>query len=223
MSGGGNTNHRQKGSRRDKEIILTVEKYGVLDADQVRVLFFRDILYGRRKAQERLLKLFQRGKLQRDREGDEAYFYYLERPGMVAHSLAVNWVRLYLQFSCRSWEKFHSFSYEQDYGILRADGFAAVKNNIAGAFRFCFVELDRGTNQFDKIELYNRLFRDGDYSGHWWVKLANRFPTVLVVTVSAARERQIEELIQERNEAGLEFKIMLLENVKKEVLQKCRG
>ena len=169
------------------------------------------------------MKLFQRSKLQRDREGDEAYFYYLERPGMIAHTLGVNWVRLWLQLSCRSWEKYHSLSYEQDYGILRADGFAAVKNNVTGAFRFCFVELDRGTNTFDKIEKYNRLYREGNYSGHWWVKLADRFPPVLVVTTSASRAKHIEELIQERNEAGLEFRILLLDDIKSEVMAKCRG
>lgn len=213
-------NQKQKGCHRDRHILQTIEEWKVLDADQVRCIFFGHMAYGQRKAQERLLKLHRAEKLQRGRHSDGPYFYYsIDRPGMIKHQIAANWVRIWLQNTLSSWEKLHSWNYEQDYKVLRADAFAAIKNTMSGKFRFMFLELDRGTNAFNKVELYNRLYDQDKYSSWWWVPLADRFPTVLVVTVSESRKRLIQSEIEAKNISGLEFKVVLLEDIRKEVMQ----
>jgi hypothetical protein len=176
--------------------------------------------YGQRKAQERLLDLYRKEKLKR-KMTEGTYCYYLNTKGMLKHLLGVNWVRLWSQQQCASWETLQSWSYEQDYKILRADGFTSVKNTITGKFRFTFVEMDRGTNKFDKIELYNKLYEQEKYSHWWWVPLARGFPTVQIVTLTPTRKRFIQEQIGAGNKNGLEFKVKLLDDVRREVMEKC--
>lgn len=217
-----NINHRAKGSRRDKLILQAIEKCHVLDTEQIWAIFFNQMKYGQRKAQERLQKLYERGCLKRDRIRQEPFFYYIEkRPGQPAHQLGVNWIKIWLQHKCRSWEKIHSFSYEQDYKILRTDGFAAIKNIVNGNLKFYFIEMDRGTNTFDKVQKYCDLYENEKYQGWWWVALTERFPPVLVVTTSLSRKESIEQLITEKNIAGLEFQVSLLDSIKREVLTSC--
>lgn len=194
-----------------------------MDTDQVRAMLF-PFLYGRRKAQERLLKLYQRGRLQRERVDDGVFAYYRDaRPGALRHTLGVNWVRIWLEKRLKSWEIMHSWEYEPDYGILRADGFAAVRFPAGGSFSFVFVEMDRGTNAFDKVEKYSRLYDSGGYKGRWWVNLTERFPPILVATTTARRMQAIQEAVKRENSAGLEFQVVLLDDIKKEVINKCGG
>jgi hypothetical protein len=176
-------------------------------------MFFK-MAYGQRKAQERLLKLYKAGKVKRER-GD-TYYYFHQKPGMVTHQLSLNWVRLWLEKTCKSWEKLQSFSYEQDYGVLRTDGFASFKNTVSGKMRFLFIEMDMGTNTFEKrIEKYCKLYESEKFMSWWWARLAERFPPVLIVTT---RKERINELIKKENSAGLEFQVKSLEEVKSEVV-----
>lgn len=213
-------NARQKGSRRDREIVHAVEEYGVLNTEQVTALFFSRIQYGQRKAQERLLKLYKRERLQRW-PGEVPYCYYLKKPGQLQHKIGLNWIRIWLEKECRSWEKMHAWKYELDHGVLRADGFVAVKNPITKKFRFMFIEMDRATNEFDKVKKYNKLYESGKYLGDWWVKLSWRFPPILVVTTSRGRMEKIVQLVEEQNTANLEFRVRLLDDIREEVLKKC--
>ena len=119
--------------------------------------------------------------------------------------------------------KLHSWSYEQDYKILRTDGFIAIKNTMSGKFRFMFLEMDRGTNAFNKVDLYNKLYEKEKYAHWWWVPLSERFPVVQIVTVSDSRKRLIQSEIDAKNSAGLEFKVRLLDDVRKEVMNRCLG
>lgn len=216
-------NQREKGYHRDNAILHAVESRRSLDTDQVRAIIFPGMAYGRRKAQERLLKLYKRHRLDRDRVG-EVYAYYRDsRPGALAHLIGVNWVRLWLELKMKSWEALHSFQYEVDFGILRADALATVKNTVTRKYRFWLIEMDRGTNSFDKVEKYCKLFETGGYSGHWWVDLTERFPPILVATTTPGRAEAIRELRRKQNSTGLEFKVVLLEQIKKEVLEKCCG
>ncbi|GAB6180975.1 hypothetical protein JCM14036_22940 [Desulfotomaculum defluvii] len=203
-------------------MVRAVEEYRALDTEQIRVLFFNSMTYGRRKAQERLLKLYQRKRLQREKV-DGIYTYYPDRPpGLIKHLLALNWVRIWLAMTCKSWERLESFTYEQDYGILRTDGFVAIKNTVTCKHRFMFIELDRSCNTFDKVEKYNQLFESGYYGRWWWVKLTDCFPAILVVTTSPTRAVHINQLIKERNNADLNFKVFLLDGIKKEVMDLCK-
>jgi hypothetical protein len=212
-------NLRQKGSCRDRRILEAIAERQALDADQVRALFFGRMEYGQRKAQERLQKLFATEKIRRDETVKPFAYFAGEKSAQLTHRLGVNWARIWLEYGCSTWEKLHSFSYEQDYGVLRADGFAAIKNTVSGKFHFAFVEYDRSiSNAFDKAAKYCKLFDSGKYSSWWWVELTDRFPPVLVVTTSPARKGKILEAIKKENSAGLEFRVMLLDEVKKEVM-----
>lgn len=214
-------NLRLKGSRRDNEILRTIEEWGVLNTDQVQALFFKDIRYGQRKAQERLLALHRSGKLYRQM-AEGTYCYSLDPKGLLKHRVAVNWIRLWLPDQCANWEKLHSWNYEQDHKVLRCDGFAAYKNTVAGTFRFAFVEMDRGTNTFDKIKKYNTLYESEKYyAGSWWITLTKRFPPVLIVLLNPSRKRVVQSELEAENKNGLEFQVKMLDDVRKEVMSRC--
>lgn len=218
------SNQKQRGLHRDRKILQAIEEYQSLNTEQVQALYFRSMQYGQRKAQERLLKLYRVGKLGRGRYADSPYYYYVgDKPGMLKHLIATNWVRIWLQTTLPSWERLHSWSYEQDYKVLRSDGFAAIKNAMTGKYRFLFIEMDRGTNHFDKIQKYNKLYETEKYDSWWWVNLTERFPSILVVTVSEARKRLIQGEIEVRNSNGLEFQVRLLDDLREEVIKKCLG
>lgn len=221
-----NQSTKLKGSRRDSDILRTIEAWGVMNTDQVEAMFFAEkeekkpFLYGKRKTQEVLLRLYKTGKLQR-KMVEGVYCYYLDPKGLLKHRIGVNWVRMWTPKRLSGWEKLHSWSYEQDYKILRCDGFIAIKNTVTGGFKFTFLELDRGTNTFDKVTKYNTLYDQEKYTGWWWVPLAKGFPTVQVVTVSPARKRFIEEQIEAGNKNKLEFKVQLLDDMRREVMERC--
>ncbi|WP_459908580.1 hypothetical protein [Desulfotomaculum defluvii] len=106
-------NQRQRGYYRVNALLRALVEYRALDTEQIRTLFFNGIAYGRRKAQERLLKLHQRKRLQREKV-DCVYTYYPDRqPGLIKHLLALNWVRIWLTMTCKSWEREESFIYEE--------------------------------------------------------------------------------------------------------------
>lgn len=202
------SNH-QKGYLRDRSILAAVDEQGCLDTEQIRLMFFRDLKYGRRIAQKRLRSLCGRGFLSRGRESTEhPYFYYAgRRSGQVSHRLGINWVRLWMERGLKNWDKVHSFAYEQDYGILRTDGFVAIKNKVTGKLSFYFVEFDNALsgNEFDKVAKYNALYER--LPAAWWVEFTDRFPAIIMVTTSAARAEAIRARIGKENVNGLEFRV----------------
>lgn len=212
-------NPKQKGLARDRAILNAIEDYQALNTEQVRSLFFNDIEYGQRKAQERLLKLYRNGKLQRKKIDDIYTYYFDKHPGMIKHLIGTNWIRIWASKSLSSWEKLHSWNYEQDYGILRCDAFMAIKNTVKESYNFTFIEMDRGTNAFDKAKKYNKLYESDKYTHWWWVRLTGRFPSILVVTLSEARKRLIQDEIEGCNSNGIEFQIKLLDEIKGEAVK----
>ncbi|HBC95084.1 MAG TPA: hypothetical protein DCZ10_19880 [Pelotomaculum sp.] len=73
---------------------MEIERRRALNTDQVRALFFKELKSGRTKAQEKLLKLSQRGRVKRCRIAlTEPYCYYIgPRHGRLEHLLDLNWV-----------------------------------------------------------------------------------------------------------------------------------
>ena len=211
------SNHR-KGYCRDNSILETLEQWKVLDTEQIRLLLFHELAQGRRIAQNRLLRLHQRRRLNRGRDSfDQPYYYYMGKAeGQVTHRLGVNWVRLWLTRNLKTWESLDRFDYEQDYGVLRADGFVATKNKFTGKMAFAFVEFDSHTsgNPFDKVSKYNKLYDKQPTT--WWANLTTRFPPIIVVTTSPVREASIRERISKENPIGLEFRVYCLDRIKKE-------
>lgn len=209
-------NH-QKGSRRDSLIIETIEKHKCLNTEQVELLFFGDIKYSKQIAQRRLKRLTELKRLKRGRFSfDQPYHYFAERPGQIEHTLTVNWAYVWLTRTLKKWEHWHSFTLEQpNYGFIRSDALAAIKNTVSGKMRVYFIEADRGGNPFDKVAKYNTLYTTDRYINSWWVPLVKRFPAVIVVTTSETRKTNIIREIKEHNTAGLEFGVYLLSYIRK--------
>lgn len=224
MTLAGNFNRRAKGKLKDKLITHALEDWGVMDSRMISVLFYSDIYWSLRKAQEKLCKMASRGHIQREMS-DGTYLYYLEDlGGRTAHKLAINWFRLWLELKRLEGEKIHVFKYEDNYKILQADAFIAVKNTNFKTFKFYFLEMDLShSNKFDKVKKYNELFKQQNIlEGHWWFKLAERFPLVYVVTTTEKRKEAILELTNDRtiNTEGVKFKVLLLDDIKREVIRR---
>jgi hypothetical protein len=203
-------------------LLRGIERYRALDTDQIRCIYF-PFPAGQRKAQQRLLALTEAHKLTRRRaKKSGAYIYSLEEPtSLTEHLVALNWVRIWIETGLHDWEVVHAWNYEQDYKVLRTDAFCAVKNAITGSYRFNFVELDRATNKFEKVQRYCKLYNEDGYSSWWWAKLAKFFPPVMLVTTEPGRLPGIKKAIEESNSAGLEFQPYLLGDLREEVMSKC--
>lgn len=210
---------RRKGYLRDRQLLELLEARQALNTEQVRVLLF-PFKYGLRKAQERLLKLYERKKVHRWRPAlEESYVYYLgKRHGRIEHLIAINWVYCYIKATLKSWEKLQSWAYEVDLGNLQADAFVGIKNTVTGKVRFVFIELDRSDNVFDKATKYNDLYKSGKYMDCWWVKYAEKFPQVMVVTTTQARKDVICKAVEKENVNGLDFTVHLLDEIRSDVL-----
>ncbi|KJR97933.1 MAG: hypothetical protein VR68_11510 [Peptococcaceae bacterium BRH_c4a] len=215
--------NQEKGLHRDKEICLLTERLQALDTEQVRVLLFSNQRYGRRKAQERLKALHDRGRLNRWRPAPESPYIYFsgKKHGRLEHLIALNWVYVWMVKSVKSWEEIYRWDYEQDYGVLQCDAFCVVRNTVTGKLRFWFIELDQAEsrNHFDKAKKYCDLYNSEGYAGWWWAELTERFPGILTVTTTPSREKIIRGQIEKDNREGLEFEIYLLESLKEACLK----
>lgn len=209
----------RKGYYRDKAIVETIERFRAMDTEQVCRLFFTGS-QAMRVAQRRLKVLTDSGKLHRARDSTDLPFWYYtgKKPAQHEHRLAVTWAYVWLSSKLKQWERLERFDMEQDYKLLRADALAAIRNTVTGKLRLLFIEADCSGNDFDKITKYNSLYATGGYTGAWWVKEAERFPPVVIITENAARRRKIERRITDDNTHGLEFTVHLLDEMKKEAM-----
>lgn len=206
-------NPKKEGMQREKQILLALEEYRALGIEQIAAKFFSDITYSQRKAQDVMLRLYKKERVCRYRE-DDGYVYFLDKkPGMLKHLIALNWVRLYLEKMCTPEESIYTFDYEMDFGILRTDAFVAVENFKNKECKYYFIELDRGTNRFDKPVRFSRFFNKGWHEDYYWFKDAGVFPTILVVTTTENRERTVNKMIEEWNTADLKYSVKRMESI----------
>lgn len=215
-------NNHKKGCQRDRAILYAIEKHGALDTDQISVLFFEG-KNRRRLAQRRMQKLHEQKKVKRNRASlSEPFYYYTgNKSGRMEHLISLNWFFVYsTKINIKQWEQLQWFEYEQDYKVLRSDALLGIKNNVTGKSLFSFVEMDiaESGNEFDKVRKYNTLYETESYTGAWWVNLAERFPKVVIVTTNSNRLKVIERKIEQENTNNLEFKVLLLNQIKGECL-----
>ncbi|AEG58994.1 hypothetical protein Desru_0710 [Desulforamulus ruminis DSM 2154] len=145
----------------------------------------------------------------------EPYCYFTgQRYGQLEHLLDLNWVYVWLINKLKSWEQMHCFQYELPLKILQPDALCGIWNTITKRMKFYFLEMDRSKNHFDKVEKYNRWYEADGYIGQWWLDQTDRFPVILVVTLTTRRKEKIMEKIAKENTNGLEFKVMLLSEIK---------
>lgn len=132
------------GAERDRKILLEIERCGVLDTEQIRVLFFRHLTHGRRIAQKRLQVLHKRGRVMRAREYGRPYYYFLQPWKNPDHRLGVNWAYCWFVANLKSWESLW-WEYEKDIGGVRPDAVATIANKIKKTQRVICIEFDRDT------------------------------------------------------------------------------
>ncbi|MEW6016469.1 MAG: replication-relaxation family protein [Pseudomonadota bacterium] len=188
------------GRERDRRIIEAVAKFRALTREQIQQLCG---FHGTRAAamcRRRLKRLHDRRALRRYQpDRNSSYIYHAgERRGQVEHHLVVADVYLAM-LACRRPGQTLTFDLEPDVGChLRPDALAVMRPGFAA-----FVEVDRGTNRFDKWERYTALFRSG-------CNVDGTFPAVLVVT---------PRKLAGPNPDGLRFIVCSRE----EVMEACRS
>lgn len=115
------TNH-QKGYRRDRLVLETIEEWGTMDTDQIKILFYPSLAVARR----RLRILTNKGRVKRFRDTVEIpYAYYITKYDY--KRLILNWARIWLIKHCSQWEVLDSFDYETNTAITRNTVTNAVK------------------------------------------------------------------------------------------------
>lgn len=202
-------NHRY-GARRDRQIIETIIDRGPLDIFLLSAMFFPSL----KMAQKRLQRLAETGKVKRTREtlGHPYTYYSGQRSAQLEHRLGVNYIRLWIEQRLKSWEQIEVWQYEINYGQLRPDALAAIRNNVTGKLRLMFLEYDRAYNKFDKVAKYERFYDTGGYCGQWWAEQAERFPPVLVVSEGTPTVK-----------SKLEFSVLSFQKIVEEVRQCLTG
>lgn len=216
-------NKVQKGYNRDSNIVKEVEARGALNTEQITVMFFKGTT-ALNKCQKRLKKLHDAKRLKRTRiNGSGSYCYFTDKkPGRLEHLIGTNWVYIWLIKQMKSWESLWYWQYEMDYGMLRCDAFAGVKNSFTGEIKFYFIELDRSNNTWDKTRKYNLLYETEKYADSFWVEHAKVFPVILCVTENKNRLAVIEQSVRDENTHGLRFDVRLLKDLIGEVVV-CTG
>ena len=198
------SNHA-KGYQRDRLILTAIEKHGALNTDQVTELFFPG-KNGKRIAQRRLRRLCDTGSLKRCRVYGQPYVYFIgKRPGMLEHRIGLNWVYVWTVRNLAKWETLERWNYEEDYGLLRPDAVMAIRNSFTKEYRVAFVEFDNSPNDFDKVAKYNAFYASEKYLSCWWYPHVDRFPSVLIVSVS--RADHIRRKVESENTHGIRFEV----------------
>ena len=101
-------NYRRQCLQRDNKLIEILTEWGVLDARQIQLL----MLPSARVTQRRLVALFQQGRINRNTQ-TSPYLYYIVVHKEPLQRIAINWVRMWLDGKCKSWEH-TSFNYESN-------------------------------------------------------------------------------------------------------------
>jgi hypothetical protein len=79
-----------------------------------------------------------------------------------------------------------------------------VKNSVTGKLGCYFIEFDRASNPFDKVQKYNELYKSNEFGGTWWASSVSRFPAIIVVSENVERaQKHLKD-----NKANLEFRFL---------------
>jgi hypothetical protein len=179
------------------------EEWGVVTAEQVAQVVFKDAPFPLRQAQHRLQRLHETRRIKRTRL--EAFAYYLEKPHLLEHRLGLNTVRIWSRGRLKAWESME-WTYEPPMETIRPDAFVEIRNRFTGESSFGFVEMERAGN--DKVGPYVEFYQKGLYLGFEWAKRAKRFPSILIVTEGRKVDLSKAE--------GLRFEVKELEEIRKE-------
>lgn len=189
-----------------------VDEYRALDTNQIWLMMFPKTEYGLRSCQRHLQRLTKNKRISRRRYApNQPYAYYQKARGQLEHVLEMNWVRIWLERTLKSWESIFVWQYEPEYDVIRPDGICAIENTVTGEKRFYFVELDRSHKAITEIKKYNKHYEN--LVDEWWMRHTKRFPHIVIVT---ERPESFQREVMRHNRNGLMFIIKTLAEVKKE-------
>lgn len=212
-------NPYQKCYLRDKAILEQIEKFKVLNTDQIKQLCLPDIKSGDRTANRILQRLREKQKAiysHRSYLNETAYHFidkkYKNHP-QIEHILLTNWIYIWFKntYLTKSEIPFH-FQHEYVYPTLRADGFLGIDNLARKTKIFYFIESDLSHNTFDKITKYNTLFENVDeWKDSWWTRYADGFPAIFIAT---CRKDYVVSKLAFENKHDLVFKVYDIDQIK---------
>jgi hypothetical protein len=210
-------NNMQLCCNRDAQIVTLLNTHAVLCTEQIAALSFVG-KYRLKMARRRLLSLTEHGRVLRRKFAPYASNVYCVEgwPKQWEHQLGINWVYCWLRQNLRPGESLYHWQAPYYSGSLRPDAFYGVRSGSASEFGF--LELDRSTNSFDKVRLYNAYYKEKAYQGEWWTQQASRFPSILIVTTTPARANKIRRSIATDNTSGLTFHVYLLSELRDKVV-----
>lgn len=197
-------------TEREENILNLLEQHRYLERSMVgdRLLKFPA---GQAKARQLLYKMYSREVINRFKPGAHSeYVYHLgKRSEKWRHWLDLNRFHFGLLAELKQWQRILYWDHEVKYPGGQADGFYIIKTSLQSGVYF-FLEMDDGTNKFDKLKKYLAYQQSRAWKREWWAK--ESFPLVLIVT---PRIVEIGELIR-RCKAEPFFKIMRKEVTSKE-------
>lgn len=214
-----NLNNLKKGYKRDNDILKTIEMCGVMDTEQLTVLFFK-FQSGRRKCQARMKSLCDRNLVNKVRLSIDTpnIYFHGKQPDGIKHSLELTWV--YIWMNNRPGEKLLSWETEQlkDFG-LRTDILCSTEILMTKEIRWYCIEFDRGSvshSNYIKVELYDDLYKKEGYSGSKLMKkLGNplRFPKVILITDYYKQRNKINNMVT-ASQSKVKFDVYLIDEIK---------
>jgi hypothetical protein len=209
----------KKGSKRDSDIIETIEICGVVNTDQLTELFFK-FPSGKRKCQARMKMLYDKGLVKKIRLSlDSSTIYYQGKlPGQIEHSLALTWV--YVWMMRKQGEKILSWETEElkEFGV-RVDALCSTEILMTREIRWYFIEFDRGSvsrHDFIKISNFDELYLKEGFAGSKLMRQLSdplRFPKVIIVSDSVRNVQKIRKLISE-SKTKVRYEAYLLNSIK---------
>lgn len=211
-------NNMQKCLNRDAAIVSLLHTHSVMCTEQIAALLFRGQRYPLVSCRRRLRSLTQHGRISRRRFAPYASNVYCVDgwPRQWEHRLGINWAYCWLRQQLKPGEALATWQTPYYSGSIRPDALWEVVSREGS--QFGFLELDRGTNKFDKVTLYNDYYSGAEYQLETWAARAERFPQVLVVTTTPARRNRILRAVAADNARALRFETILFSTVRSSVV-----
>lgn len=190
-------------TEREENILEMVQQYRYVERSMISQQLFK-FPSGDAKSRQVLSKMHRGELVQRFKPGAHGeYVYHLDpkRSAKWRHWLDLNRFHFGLMRELKSWQKVLYWDHEVKYPGGQADGFYIVKTSLEGGVMF-FLEMDDGSNKFDKLQKYMTYKDSRQWKSQWWAK--DSFPLVLIVT---PRVVEIGNLVQ-KCKAGEWFNVM---------------
>jgi len=191
----------KKAILRDAAILEAIDLCGVMDTEQLTELLFKSPS-GKRKCQERMKSLYERGLVKKTRLSlnTPTVYYQGKLTGLPFHNLGLSWI--YVWFNRRPGEKILTWELDQleEFG-LKVDVLCSTYIPMTKEVRWYIIEYCRGSvskNKYLKVSNCDELYlKEGFPNSKLMKRLdgAVRFPKAILVTDSMKHGAKIKALV----------------------------